>query len=309
MNTHQLNEALDALEKNIARNIEECYNKYFANVKETINSLIASSTSHTTEIANVLKNEVFELKMKIERAEIEKIETTIDKVVEKETAGNASSNKYLMMKPISELKEKDEDPWLQNLPELRNLQSIYQSNFVTIEVFRSEMVQNMSLHETYTEDSTSAYKTKTMKRKSDKVTTEFEALPHNHQSQNSSNRPKNRAKIIGLRDINNRFVYSCDGCSYKSFEGWRAFDHLDLMHHELDRLGIPNRDEWKCSECNYSAKTSNILHRHENNAHGQSNLLQCPNCLELFNSWNLMKKHYLSNCCYSGMADSLFLIS
>jgi len=280
---------------------EECYNNFFANVKKNINSLVASSTSHTSEIANVLKNEVVELKKKIERAELEKNETTIDKVIEKETVGKASSNNYLRMKPISELKEKVEDCWLQNLPELRNLQSIYQSNYVTIEVFRSEMVQNIILHEMYTVDSTLAFKTMTMKRESDKVTTEFEALLHKDQLQNSSNTPQNRTKIKVLRNSNSRSVYRCDGCSYQSCEGWRAFNHLDLKHNVQNRL--LHNYVWKCSKCNYTAKTSNLLNRHENIAHAQWKEFQCPNCLGIFSTWYFMMKHYLSSCC-SYIADS-----
>jgi len=265
MYVHQLNEALDAFEKNAEGKIEECYKKFLANVKETINSLIASSSEIAT---NILKNDVAELKMMIE---IAGIETTIDKAVGKETIEKASSNKYLIVKPMNELTEQVKDPGLQNLPELRNLQSVYQSNHKTNESFTSEMAQNLNSDEINPENDISTFttikkKTK-QKRKNNTVTTKIKALFDNAQLLESCNVLQITARVKSVRDDDNRLVYQCLGCTYKSYESTCALNHFEQKHNTKNCILLTG---FKCSKCNYSANTPMLLKTHEDAAHNKS---------------------------------------
>jgi len=249
--------ALDALEKKFEAKIVECNNNFQDNFRKTIKSLMQASTANTDDIVTMFKKDIAEIKNTCVLAGNDVIKPD----------AKVSTNKYLTVKSMSELKE--EIP-LQS-PEIPCLVSDPSNQTLTLNEVKTEENDLTSMVKVHDNIKLDAAANETMSHD----------LIESYQPE----------VTINSRMNGNKRYYECNGCNFKSFVPWKAYRHRAV--HKATNSVVDN--DFKCGKCNYTAKKANLLKRHEKNVHNHSKTLQCQKCLGVFSTEYLMRKHLCSN--------------
>jgi len=215
------------LERNSLIKIQEYYNIFFSNVSETIQSLIQLSTNHLSDISNVIKDEVFEVRIKVNDIE---------------TKNNINdSNNYLKLKPLIELREPVEAATHHDLhPE----QSISKVNFISNE-------RNIA-------SESSSFPIKESMKNIQKINQNNDSV----QVTDTNNEPCNKRVKIYVYSNEATKVYECDRCTYKCQNGWLANKHVTNEHNTKPTFIISNN--YRCTKCSFTTKDPCLLIKHEN---------------------------------------------
>jgi len=261
MDAVQLHTALDSLERKAAAKIEECYNIFFENVKETINALMQSSISHVSDIGNVLKIEIAEVK---KMCIVDDVETAKQEV-------KASQNKYLKLKPINLLKGNAP----QRSCEQQNLLAKHDDKLMSLAENNAADNIITSILELHGSQNTRIGKATT--------------VTQNDQSAENLQRKVNMN--INISGNGENRVYECSLCDHRSYKKRHAYEHIANMHN-VDSLIL---SKYKCTQCSYIAKTSFLLTNHEKRVHDNSQMHQCQKCHGIFKNRYLLRRHLCPN--------------
>jgi len=245
MDNVQLKNALDTLERKAAAKIEENYNKFIKNVKETINALIQSSASHISDIENVLKIEIAEVKNMC----------IIDNVEAVNKEMNGSKTKYLKLKPLHLLKENEQ----QRLYERNSLLSKHDDQLMSLADGNADDNSVTTILESH----------ESQNARIGKATTE----PQNDQSIRNLRRFRRIAYINVSGNKGNR-KYKCNLCDRKwDRKKWIIYKHI-VDKHNTNSIFF----KYKCTQCSYTAETPRLLTNHEEREHYDSEIHQCQYC-------------------------------
>jgi len=256
MDNVKLHSALDSLERKTSAKIEESYNKFFENVKQTIDALIQSSVSHISDIENCLKLEIAEVKKMYINDNVEAVNEEM----------NDSENKYLKLKPINLLKE---NALLRSyeqhnqLSKHDQLMSLDNGNAVDVLTSILEL-----------QDSQNA--------RIGKTTTEIQ----NDKSVKNIKRVAN----INVCGKGQTRVFECNLCDHKSYMKRIIYEHIVEVHNVNSRI----LSKYKCTQCSFTAKTSFLVTKHERLEHDDSKMHLCQKCHGTFTT-NFIKRHICSS--------------
>jgi len=269
MTTVEIHSSLNSLETNTLARIEECYNIFFSNVKETISSLIELSISHTSFIANVVKNEVSQVRL------------VIDDFEAKNTEMKVEINKFFTCNPV-----------VKHYAQTEQKIQVQKNECSRIFVRKNSKTNNKR--------PCSNSKEYTIRKKNENMDPVMNALLLPQQE-------RVKIKVITNSSGTDQ-VYECGGCNFKSSEDWAINKHLEEEHNSRPAFIMNNKCP-KCSYTVNSPYLLNkhvigdvhIGVRREPKKH------RCFKCLKIYNHWNLLKEHQLSLVDCSSVVDDYII--
>jgi len=286
----KLLEALSAMETKMAVKIEECHRNFFETVKETINALTQTSVSHTSNIAAIMNYEI---------AEFKKMCMTSNNET---NSPNVIGNKYLVLRPIRELQEQNENSFIQPMVTIENsIELLSKDQYDQNKHSNVPDEQQKSLQEdtiTYSDKETLTVGENSSTSMNHTLETVNEATTSSTTA-STENSSCNPSRIYKMGPKGTKNVYFCKRCNYHSIRGSCACKELPR---KAGRTARPKRKIYKCSKCNYKASSKYYRKKHERNVHDESmqidmnqSKFQCQKCLAIFVSGYMMKVHLCSN--------------